>query len=293
MVTAKRKSVKKRATSTTKSTATNPATPSTCQALLLSIKAGVLIALAIFLLTGVWGMREYIHTLQEPAEMSFTGTGEHFITNSTAKIRFSFSNVQQDISAARDTVAKQAQNAYTLLTQANIAKTDIQTTSYTIHPEYERPTPTQPLLTTRPANLIGYRVSHTTTVVIRDSEKIGPILAALTDLNPETVTGPQFSPDETHKRYAKDIATIKAIHDAKSRAYKIAHLSDLRLKKIKHINIYENSIRPYARLESASIAFDNTAQTKTVPIQEGEQKIQQTAVITYEVEERKKWKKWK
>lgn len=290
MVT-KSKSAKKRTVSTTKNKPAESTAPSTCKAIQISIKMGVLIALAVFLLTSAWGIQEYIHTIQEPAEMSFTGSGEHLITNNTAKITFSFSDLQQDITAARDTVITRVQNAYTLLTQANITETDIQTTGYTIYPEYERPTPIpSSRFSERPSNLLGYRVSHTTTVTIKEVEKIGTILAMLTDLNPETITGPHFSADAEQEKYAKDVATIKAIHDAKIRAYKITKLSNLRLKKITRINVYENNTRPYARLESASATFD-TAEQQAVPIQQGEQKIQQTATITYEIEERRKRRK--
>ena len=292
MVTTKRKSAAKRIT---KNKTTEAPKTSSCQALQISIKMGVLIAFTIFLLTGVWGIREYIHTIQEPTEMSFTGIGDHVVANNTAKITFSFSDRRKNITTARDTVTKRVQDAYAALTRANIAEKDIQTTGYTIYPEYRRPTPEQaPFTTERSRDLLGYRISHTTTAVIRDIENIGTILAILTNLNPETLTGPFFSAGEEQKRYVKDIATIKAIHDAKVRAHKIARTSNLRLKKITHINIYENQIhqRPYAyaQLESASTSND-APQPKAVPIEQGEQKIQQTAIITYEIEERKKWSK--
>ena len=294
-MTTKRKSAKKRATSTTtKSNNTETTTMSACETVRITIRAGVLIALAIFLLTGAWGIREYIHTTQESAEMSFTGIGKHSIPNdtNTAKITFSFSNVHQDVSIAQEEVIKQVENAYEALKYVDIPDADIQTVSYTIRPEYKRPTePTAPFTTSRPTDLIGYRVSHTTTVTIKEIGNVGSVLATLTDRNPETLTSPLFSADEEHKSYAKDIATIKAIHDAKIRAYKIARLSNLRLKKITRINVYENNPRPsYARLESAQ--FNEGPQAKEVPIQQGEQRIQQTAVITYEVEEQKRrWRK--
>ena len=285
MVT-KNKSIGKRST---KNKTTKVTKKSACEAIQVSIRMGVFIALTIFLLTGVWGIQEYVHTTQESAEMSFTGIGEHFIANDTAKITFSFSDLQQDVSVARDTVTEKVQSAYTALAQLNIANTDIQTTGYTIYPEYEYSRPElSPFLTERTSELLGYRVSHTTTVVIRAIENVGNVLTMLTNLNPETITGPIFSADEEHERYAKDIATIKAIHDAKIRAHKIAQLSNLHLKKITRINVYENQVRPYARLESASVALDEKVQSETVPIQQGEHKIQQTAVITYEVEERRK-----
>ena len=77
---------------------------STCEAIQISIRMGVFIALALFLLTGVWGIHRYLYLSQNLAEMSFTGTDEMFIPNSTAEITFSFSDLQEDASKARDTV---------------------------------------------------------------------------------------------------------------------------------------------------------------------------------------------
>lgn len=260
---------------------------SACKAIQVSIRMGVLIALTLFLLTGAWGIRNYIHTGKESAEIAFTGTGEHFIENTTAKITFTFSDRQHDISQARDTVTARVQSAYAILARANIADKDIQTTDYTIYPEYEYATPEIIHFPTKKrSELLGYRVSHTTATTIRDIAAIGTILTALTDLNPETVTGPIFSADEEQGKQAKNIATVKAIRDARARAHTIAQSADLHLKKITRINIYESGERPYARLESAAMAFDGVTQ-QAIPIQQGEQKIQQTAVITYEVKEKR------
>ncbi|MCY4577386.1 MAG: SIMPL domain-containing protein [Candidatus Kaiserbacteria bacterium] len=274
--------------SSTKRNTKTSAVATPCEAMQIAIRMGVWVALALFLLTGVWGIHTYLNTTQTRAEITFTGTGEYLVTNNVAEVTIAFSEVQQDISAARNTVAAQAQDAYAILEQHNIANADIQTTGYTIFPEYEYPTPeTHPLATSRAPKHIGYRVSHTTTIMIRDLENISTILTALTNLNPERMTGPIFTACDKDKKYAEDIATIRALHDAKIRARKVAHQSGFKLKKITRVNTYESNPTPYRRVESA-IAVDEAPQVKMVPIQEGEQKIQKTAVITYEIEERKR-----
>ena len=263
---------------------------SPCEAIQISIRMGACLALALFLLTGIWGIREYVRTLQEPVEMSFTGTGERVIENDTAEITFSFSDFQQDVSSARDTVSTHAQNAYILIAQSNIDGVDIQTTGYTIYPEYEYPSPeTFSFNAGVSPKFLGYRVSHTSTVTARNIEDVGTLLTMLTDLNPETVTGPLFAPDEEEEKYAEDYATERAIHNAKIRAHKVAQSSGFHLKKITRINTYKDILPPhiYGREPSAFSEFDDVPQSKTVPIHRGERKVRQTAVITYEVTEQK------
>ena len=267
MVTKKRSAAKR-------DTKTN--TASACEAMQITIRMGVCIALTLFLLTGVWGIHKYLDNTQERPTLSFTGTGEYFITNSVAEITVSFSSVQQNVSAARDTVAAQAQNAYTALTRHDIADKDMQTIAYTVRPEYR-------YNNTETPKLIGYRVSHTTTITVRNTENVSAVLTDLTNLNPETIDGPVFTPCDDDRKYAENVAAIKAIYDAKKRAHKIARLSDFRLKKITHINLYEDNPSPYRKLEYATAAFDSGTQSKPIPIHRGERRVQKSAVITYEI----------
>ena len=134
--------------------------------------------------------------------------------------------------------------------------------------------------------LLGYRVTHTTTITVRDLDHLGTILTLLTDFDPETITGPLFIPDEKTKAYAEENAIAQAIAKARAQAYTITQFSDLRLKRIVRITVYDNDSSPLYRRESLTATFDDTPQSKAVPIQPGEQRIRKTAVISYEVVEK-------
>ena len=261
---------------------------SVCEAMQISIRMGVFIALALFLLTGVWGIHRYLHLSQRPAEMSFTGTDEQLVPNSTAEITFSFSDLQKDVSLARDAVTTQAEKAYAALAQLDgIYENDVQTTGYIIYPEYEHSS-SETLLRDvehESPELLGYRVTHTTTVTVRDINRLGTILTLLTDFGPETITGPLFIPDEKTKSYAEEYAVAQAITKARTQAHTIAHISGLRLKRIVRINVYDDDPSPLYRQKSLTTTFDDALPSKAVPIQPGEQSIRKTAVISYEIEE--------
>ena len=282
MVT-KRKSVAKR------DATTDTVVPmSVCEAMQISIRMGVFIALALFLLTGVWGIHRYLYLSQNLAEMSFTGTDEQFVPNSSAEITFSFSDLHEDASVARDMVTTQVEKAYVALAQSEgVYKKDVQTIGYTIHPEYEHPSPKTLLIDAMDVSpkFLGYRVTHTTTITVRDLDRLGTILTLLTDFDPETITGPLFTPDEKTKAYAEEFAISQAIAKARSQAHTIAQFSDLRLERIVRITVYDNDSSPLYRRESLTATFGDTPQSKAVPIQPGEQRIRKTAVISYEVQE--------
>lgn len=245
---------------------------------------GTLIALTLLLITGVWGIKKSVHALKDPVEMSFTATGEYLITNSMVKVSFTFSDINENITASHNKVTGQVRSAYATLTQLDVNEKDIKTTGYTIHPEYEY-TPAE-VRHTGKRKLLGYRVSHSSTVTVRNLDKVSVILNAITNLEPTDMTGPTFTSTEEERRRAEETATASAIRNAKHRAQKIAQMSDLRLKKMIHIRTYDNNPIPYGKLETRTATLlSDSAVSESVPIYQGENKIQKTATITYEIKE--------
>ena len=286
MVTKRKTAKSKSSTASDTKNNTEAKTVGTCEAIQISIRMGVYIALTLFLLTGIWGVKEYIRTPREPAEITFTGTGEYYITNNTATIAFTFSETQKEVTKARDTVTRKAYDAYTELARLGIAEKDIQTTNYTIHPEYKY-TP-RPLTGSDEKELIGYRAAHTTTIIIRNLDAMGTILNSITNLQPTILTGPTFMPDEENRKAAEEIAIAKALYNAKTRAYTIADMTHIRLKKITDITIYDSNPPSYRKLgTAAAVHTDDIAaySSESIPIYQGENKIAKTAKITFQIEQ--------
>ncbi|MGD8807684.1 MAG: SIMPL domain-containing protein [Chloroflexota bacterium] len=109
------------------------------------------------------------------------------------------------------------------LEDTGIASEDIQTSNYSLWAE-------QRYGDNGPEGIAGYRVSNQVNVVIRDIEKVGDALAAVTAAGANNIYGVQFSVADPLPLEAE--AREKALEDAHQRAESLARLSGLTLGSI-------------------------------------------------------------
>jgi uncharacterized protein YggE len=126
----------------------------------------------------------------------------------------------QDATAENEEVIAAIRGA---LDDAGIASEDIQTSNYSLWAE-------QRYGDNGPEGIAGYRVSNQVTVVIRDIDKVGDVLAAVTAAGANSIYGVQFSVADPAALEAE--AREKALNDAGQRAESLSELSDLSLGSI-------------------------------------------------------------
>jgi uncharacterized protein YggE len=106
------------------------------------------------------------------------------------------------------------------LDDTGIASEDIQTSNYSLWAE-------QRYGDNGPEGIVGYRVSNQVTVVIRDIDTVGDVLAAVTAAGANNIYGVQFSVADPAALEAE--AREKALEDARQRAESLSELSGLTL----------------------------------------------------------------
>ncbi|MDO8669211.1 MAG: SIMPL domain-containing protein [Candidatus Buchananbacteria bacterium] len=152
---------------------------------------------------------------------------------------------------------------------------DIKTSQYNIYPRYDWTNGSQ--------RIIGYSVSQSVEIRVRDFDKIGNILAKAAELGTNTLNGPTFTIDdpEVYKAQARE----KAIAQAKEKAKVLADQVGIKLGNI--INFSENFGYPIANTYSNDMAFGLGGGTeKSLPapdIQAGSEEINVTINISYEI----------
>ncbi len=153
---------------------------------------------------------------------------------------------------------------------SGVDEKDIQTTQYTITPEYN--------WTERGGRIfVGYVLTQQVTVKIRDFEKVGSILDKATTDGANAVGDLQFTIDSPEKVQAE--ARQKAIEQAKEKAKTLASQSGLKIVKL--INVFEGGYYPqpiYAK------GMGGAESVSAVPqIQPGQMEIDSTVTLTYRV----------
>jgi uncharacterized protein YggE len=106
----------------------------------------------------------------------------------------------------------------TKLQKLGIPDQDIQTSAYSINPEYNSQQ-------SQPGQITGYRASNIVRVTIHNLEQVGSVLDQATQAGADTVNGISFGVEDQAELLAE--ARAEAVADAQARAVDLAQLSGL------------------------------------------------------------------
>ena len=212
--------------------------------------------------------------------ISFSGTGEVFVKPDLALITFSVQNEAKSVAEAMSENTKKMNAVIDSIKKQGVQDKDLKTASFNISPRYEwrqieclsYPCPSGERI------LVGYEVYQSLRVKIRDLEKVGSIIQSATDMGANDVSGLQFTIENEDE--LKSQARKQAIDEAKSKAKELTSQLGVDLGRI--TNFSESGSwpvpMPYFSMEKAAVGGAEAPQ-----IQTGENKIEVTVTITYEI----------
>ncbi len=242
-------------------------------------------ALALFLLAiGItaWtnlGKSEnpYMNTI------SVEGTGTGTAIPDIATISFSVTEEAATVAAAQADATDKTDAALAAVSGLGIEKKDVKTLSYNVYPKYDNGSVCYSGYCPNEApKIIGYEVSQTMEVKVRDTGKAGDVLQALGTLEVQNISGPSFMVDDDQD--LKGVAREEAIAEAKAKAKALAENLGVRLGKV--VSYYENPgyPQPYYGYDAKGGMMMETAVAQSAPaLPTGEQETSVTVSITYEI----------
>lgn len=259
------------------------------------------IALIVFLsllsLNTLLGLR-YIGTGVAAANtIEVSGHGQVLAVPDIATFTFTVTSDKSTVAAAQADATAKANAVTNYLTGAGVSKDDIQTTDYSVSPQYEYQNascPSEPVpLSNGGASpgavvycppgkqvLTGYEVDQTTTVKVRDTGKAGALLAGVGTAGATQVSGLQFTFDNPDAVQAQ--ARTAAIVDAKSKAQTLA--SELGVSLVRVVSFSEDtggiSPQPMYAMAAGSSASNASAAPE---ISTGQNEVTDDVTITYEI----------
>ena len=127
--------------------------------------------------------------------------------------------------------------------------------------------------------LIGYEVTESISVKVRDITKAGTILAGIGSLNVTNISGLSLTIDNDKDLRAQ--ARKMAIDDAKSQAEKLA--SDLGVHLLQVVSFSENGSTPvfYSAKDMGVSGSPSVASAPDIPV--GQNEIDSNVSITYQI----------
>jgi uncharacterized protein YggE len=179
---------------------------------------------------------------------------------------------------ARDALAannEAMQRIMEVLKENGIAAKDIQTSSFSVQPQYEhdREGRMKPKIT-------GYRVTNQVEVHVRNLANLGKVLDALVQAGSNQISGIQFGIDDPTG--VMDQARNRAVADARNRANLYAQAAGVRLGKV--LMISEQPIQ-MPRPQYRALAFAAERRDASVPVATGEQELRASIEMLFALEE--------
>ncbi len=209
----------------------------------------------------------------EAQGISVSGEGNAFGAPDLAVLTLGVSALEPSVKEARDQAASAMEKVVDSLKDNGVDEKDIQSTRFSIQPEYD--------YTRDGQELLGYRVTNIVTAKVRDIDSTGEALddavAAGGDLT--EVQGISFTIEEPDA--LQDEAREEAMEDAKVKAERLAELAGVKLGK--PISIREYSNAPPVSYERAPMPLGEAEDVAT-PIEAGELEVALSIDIVYVIE---------
>ena len=244
----------------------------------------VIVLLAVFLglkaVSEIQAMR-YIGAGVMPANtISVQGYGETTGVPDIATFTYSVVSLKPTVAAAQEDAAAKANATTAYLKEAGVAERDIQTSNYSIYPQYDyvQGSCVNGVCPGGRQVLRGYEVRQSTTIKVRDTAKAGDLLAGVGSRGATEVSGLSFTFDDPLR--GQEEAREKAIADAKDKAEKLADQLDVSLVRIVSFNESQGGTpMPYQ-----AYGMGGADSVKSAPqISTGENKVVSNVSITYEI----------
>lgn len=207
--------------------------------------------------------------------VSETGTVMH--EPDTAFVTFGMETAGKSLAEAQKRNSAVMSKVMGRLKDLQIEKERIQTSTFTVSPQY-RPSKTRPN-DTAPISpeIIGYVVSNVVTVEIRALEKVGTVIEEVLKAGANSFQGLHWGlRDEQSVR-------VSALKQAAAKAReKASVLSEaLHVKLVRVLSVNEGG--PVMRPASSVVRMAMEASTGDVPISAGELKMEATVTLVYEI----------
>jgi len=253
----------------------------------------VLGALALFLLFAAFGEIKGLRFIGSgvPATntITVTGMGEVFAVPDIAEFNATVMEEGDDVKAAQEKATEKINAIISYLKGEGIDEKDIRTIDYSANPKYEWSTQVCADRGYCPGGkqtLVGFQVSQTVSVKVRDTDQAGDLLAGVGDRGVSSVSGLNFTMDDQDAVEAE--ARDEAIADAKAKAEELAKSLGVSLVRIVGFSENGGGIPYYTRNAAYGMGgADMAVAQEAAPapdIPKGENKIISNVSLTYEIQ---------
>lgn len=162
------------------------------------------------------------------------------------------------VAEARDLAAQAANDVIASIKDNGVRDDDVKTVNFSVDPRYEYPQNAAP-------RIVGYAVSNTVSVTVRDVDKLGEIIDDAVTAGGDAIRISSIRFDIDDRTAAKEQARERAMEDARRKAEQLAGLADVTLGK--PLSIVETATGSPSPIIYDASAYDRAAES--TPIETG------------------------
>lgn len=235
----------------------------------------------------------YAESVRMTTQRSFTASGEGKIVAIPDVAQFSFTVLTEggkDIAILTKENTEKMNSAIAYMKEKSVEAKDIETKNYNLQPRYQYFNCDRSYFDTNgapkpcpPPEIVGYTITQTVAVKVRDFTKVGDILSGVVTKGANSVSNLDFRIDDPAK--AQNEARTKAIAQAKEKAEAVADAGGFSLGKL--LSIEEGSAMPmYYRDNAKTLGMGAEALSSAAPapsIEPGSQEVAVTVYLRYEI----------
>lgn len=150
-----------------------------------------------------------------------TAEGKATVVPDIAKISLGIEESAASLKQAQNSVNRKSKILNEELAKLGIKEKDIKTTSYNVFPEQD--------YQARPPKIVGYKVSVSYEVKVKDFDKVNDVLVGATNAGANFIGGLSFEVNEETKKEKLDQARKEAVQKAKEKAKDLARSAGVTL----------------------------------------------------------------
>jgi len=210
-------------------------------------------------------------TTQKTTTFDVTGDGKASVTPDSATVTAGVNAQGSDQKTVQDKMNTAINAVTTAIKGLGVDSADIQTTNYSINPQYD--------YSGGPQKQTGFQSSTNLTIKVKDLSKVNQVIDAATAAGATNVNNLGF--DSSDKTGAQNQARQMAIADAKKKAQAAADAAGFKLGSLVNYQESENgAIRPIPMLKSVGGPMAADASTN---VQAGSNEVDMSVTLSYEI----------
>lgn len=221
-----------------------------------------------------WGSYE----MKTPNTISVNGEAKDDVRNQIATFTVGMQVIEADKETAMKKVTDEMNAVTDKIKALGIEDKDLKTTSVNAYQEDES-YKTNGRIETEKGD---WRAENTLTITLRKVDLANQVTSILNNSGANTVTGPNFSLDDTAEAEAD--LTIQAVANARSKAEKIAEANGQHIKGIMNLYEQDNNVYPVYKSAAMSATGMMNDAVATPELQSGSTSLTKTVSVTFEVE---------